>query len=532
MIPSSINVLLQHLLPPNNPDIPNLRIYGHEIPFVDSVRYLGVILDKKLLWNKHIDLKIRNAKFSLIRARNALGTLWGPNPRLAKWLYTGIICPAITYAAMIWGRATSTSLFKLKAQKLQRLALLTISPVRVHSPSEALQVVSFVPPLELLIESIGVSTYRRIKYLLDLSQALPGMWQRKSHIKWAQFIELEYGLSDIPSDVIPVEISWKKTWEIDLQGFDPIADSNLNTTYVYTDGSKLGGRAGSGVVVTQADSQGRHVPVLTLVEGLGASASVFQAELNAIIISIIEILKISEPTQENLDKFGHISGNPICFVSDSKACIQAIDSHIVKSEMVSRCKGLLLKLSDRCPVSIKWIKAHAGHAGNELADAKAKAGARLEVFGPEPIIPASKCWFKSKIKHEMCAKWSWKWLSSPTCRQTKIFFKSPCKIKAKQLLQSGREKFGRAFRWLSGHNFLRRHNNLIDSVKYPSSKCRLCDLDEETSSHVIMFCEALGQLRLKVFGKHFLTELDNWKVGELLTFLDYPRVARLEEFPH
>ena len=163
----------KHKQPEN---ITNLELYGHIIPYVESVRYLGVILDKKLSWKNHIDKKIRNAKFALIRARNALGTLWGPCPRLTKWLYTGIICPAITYAAMIWGRATSTSVFKLKAQKLQRLALLTASPVRHHSPGEALQVVSFVPPLELLIESIGVATYQRIKHLLDLSQTLPGMW--------------------------------------------------------------------------------------------------------------------------------------------------------------------------------------------------------------------------------------------------------------------------------------------------------------------------------------------------------------------
>jgi hypothetical protein len=123
----------------------NIKLYGQEIPFIDSFRYLGVVLNKKLFWKNHIDKKIRSAKFSLIRAWNALGTLWGPSSRLTKWFYTGIICPAITYAAMIWGRATSTSVFKLKAQKLQMLALLTALPGRHHSPGEALQVVSFVP---------------------------------------------------------------------------------------------------------------------------------------------------------------------------------------------------------------------------------------------------------------------------------------------------------------------------------------------------------------------------------------------------
>ena len=71
----------------------------------------------------------------------------------------------------------------------------------------------------------------------------------------------------------------------------------------------------------------------------------------------------------------------------------------------------------------------------------------------------------------------------------------------------------------------------MDRENYPQSMCRLCNLEEETSSHVIMNCEALGQLRAKVFGKHLLTELDTWKVKDLLKFLNYPRVARMEEFP-
>ena len=50
-------------------------------------------------------------------------------------------------------------------------------------------------------------------------------------------------------------------------------------------------------------------------------------------------------------------------------------------------------------------------------------------------------------------------------------------------------------------------------------------------SHEIMNCEALGQLRARVFGKHLLTELDMFKVKDQLKFLNYPRVARIEEFP-
>jgi hypothetical protein len=35
-----------------------------------------------------------------------------------------------------------------------------------------------------------------------------------------------------------------------------MSNSDIKTTCIYTDGSKVKGKAGSGVVVTQADSQG------------------------------------------------------------------------------------------------------------------------------------------------------------------------------------------------------------------------------------------------------------------------------------
>jgi hypothetical protein len=58
--------------------------------------------------------------------------------------------------------------------------------------------------------------------------------------------------------------------------FNPMVSSDIKTTYIYTDGSKVGGRVGSGVVVTQADSQGRQIPVMTLFEGLGTMVLSFK----------------------------------------------------------------------------------------------------------------------------------------------------------------------------------------------------------------------------------------------------------------
>ncbi len=143
---------------------------------------------------------------------------------------------------------------------------------------------------------------------------------------------------------------------------------------------------------------------------------------------------IAIPTEDNLLKYGDLSTAEICIVTDSKAAIQALDSFIVKSNAVSLCKTSLNSIALSHQVSIKWIKAQAGFAGNELADIKAKNGALLPREGPQPFIPSPKSWFKQKINNFIHTTWSDRWKSSLPCRQTKIFFPVPDMKISKHLL--------------------------------------------------------------------------------------------------
>lgn len=80
---------------------------GIDLPFSESIKYLGVILDGKLLWMEHINLKIRLAKANLIKLKGIFGRTGGPSPSLLKWAYTGIVIPVLSYGSIISGRATS-----------------------------------------------------------------------------------------------------------------------------------------------------------------------------------------------------------------------------------------------------------------------------------------------------------------------------------------------------------------------------------------------------------------------------------------
>jgi ribonuclease HI len=60
--------------------------------------------------------------------------------------------------------------------------------------------------------------------------------------------------------------------------------------------------------------------------------------------------------------------------TDSQAAITAIKGINITSNTVLDCKKWLNKLGGKNRVTLAWIKAHAGHPGNDQADALAKQG--------------------------------------------------------------------------------------------------------------------------------------------------------------
>jgi hypothetical protein len=108
-----------------------LTLNGRNIPFVNSVKYLGVIFDKRMTWKLHIETIEAKAFRTFIRLYSLFESeRLSVNIKLT--LHKALIRSVMTYACLAWEFAAETDLLKL--QRLQNKVLRIIG----HLPRRTL----------------------------------------------------------------------------------------------------------------------------------------------------------------------------------------------------------------------------------------------------------------------------------------------------------------------------------------------------------------------------------------------------------
>ena len=124
-----------------------LRVYGDEVNFVETAKYLGIIIDSSLTWIPHIKLKLKNAKAHLQIVRAAGTKLKGLQSKQHLWLYESCIVAAVAYGALLWCKQAQSNWGQKEFKRLNRMGLIQLGNFRHSTPGAGLEIIFNVPPL-------------------------------------------------------------------------------------------------------------------------------------------------------------------------------------------------------------------------------------------------------------------------------------------------------------------------------------------------------------------------------------------------
>ena len=410
-----------------------IKLGGVLLEVVREYKFLGVIFDQRLTWVSHIGLLRRRCMKTLGAIK--LMAKYSKNTKRETFLriYKALVLPKLDYGCQVYGTAKESLLLRL--DPIHHAALRISTGAFRTSNRFSLYVESFVPSL-----------WDRRKFLnlcyMFRSQRIPRddrlcEWEddrydeRYNRLKrkpksfgflvrkTCEEIDLEppeikiYRAYNVPPWKLPklqvcLELASFPKGDTSAEVFRQVFGEHKHVAdvQIYTDGSKMQGKAGSGVSIQGMDLD-KEVS-----EPLGQFASVFTAELVAIRIALVNL------RQKNNLK--------VVLYSDSRSALQALLVYNSDNVLIQDIQELTFELSNRSVVVLFcWIPSHVGIIGNEKADELAKAALTLERQGQASVFFAD---WRGHIRDRLYHKWRERWVDmldeSPTqLRRVQDFIK-------------------------------------------------------------------------------------------------------------
>jgi ribonuclease HI len=486
-----------------NCQVKPLRLFGENISLVSEFKFLGLTLDCKLNWGRHLEARILKACRTFGQCRRAVGRVWGLSPEVLHWLYTSVVRPVLSYGSVAWWQKAQKPTVIKSLNHLQRLGLLAMTGAMSTTPTAALECICGLLPLQTHLEAEAQSELFRLK---NWGQFNPNNVSSNSYKRlWDKMVKFN-SLLNAPNDCMISQIitnrkfsvlfPTREDWVENSQWL--AADNNF-----FTDGSLCEDLAGSGVF---SDN-----PEIQLALSLGPNVSVFQAEALAIAECALYCLKEG------------FSGRRIHICSDSKAALLAISSCRFDSRLTLECRELIQRLAESNSVNLLWVPGHSGVNGNENADKLAREGSSEIPVAPIPVIPLSKSWFKSNLTKWCSITHSFLWKRVQTCKQAKQIIVEPlCNSETKRLRSLKKSELRCLVGVLTGHFYFNKHLNNMGLA--PNPICERCGEYEDTAFHLICLRPRVAQRRFKIFGDFYLSQrkykdLSIWKIKDFIALI-------------
>ncbi|KAL0822118.1 hypothetical protein ABMA28_005482 [Loxostege sticticalis] len=440
-------------------DNPRLKMGGVDIALSKQVKILGLHIDHKLTFNKHVGKQTSKALDIFKQVSRAAKINWGLHPEIVRLIYVAAVEPIILYAASAWAPAAD----KIGVQKLlnsvQRgFAQKLCKSYRTVSLHSALTLAGILP-LDLRIQEAAAL------YETKRGSPLPELGDRET--------ESRVGFAETPHPALHMDIIFER-----LEDQSLVDRHNVQEVRIFTDGSKIEGKVGAALSVWKGESEVRNQKF-----SLSAYCTVYQAELLAICRATGGILKGRERS------YG--------LYSDSMAALETVANHSSLHPLAVESRENLRKaLTQGKDVSLYWIKAHAGLQGNERADELAKEAALALKKKPDyDKCPVS--FAKKSLRNRSIIKWNERYKVGETASITKIFF--PDAGGAYRLVRKIRPT-GLLTQILTGHGGFSQYLHRFKCGENPSCDC---DPDiHQTVPHLLSNCPIFDQLRFDFEQKH------------------------------
>ena len=118
---------------------------GQLIEYKTEAKYLGVIIDDKLRWHKHLNSNIKIAKQKFMMLKSVISKYAGPSNHLLEWPFRGIVVPSLAYGSIAWHTSLKNQIVITKL-RLNRLAMLLLTQgVYRSTPTKSMKILLNYP---------------------------------------------------------------------------------------------------------------------------------------------------------------------------------------------------------------------------------------------------------------------------------------------------------------------------------------------------------------------------------------------------
>ena len=479
----------------------NVKIFGQNIEWVDSMKYLGVTLDKNLNWRPHMNNVITRAKKSLFAARAMLGKSWGLTPKNMMWVFNQIILPRITYGAIVWWRIIEVNKYRDQLISIQRLACLMISGATKTTPTYALFNLLGVTPIDIKIKIVAIKTCLRLKATdyWKSNQILNSHTKIEDSIEW--FTDGQECDSMIPSwntdNKFQVVINEKTKWNAGLH-----ITGNMNCWFV--DGAKRHERVSAGLYNQVLDIRKSF--------RLTDNTSSTQAEMTAIRLCSDYI--INRP----------VASGEILVLTDCLSALKNLQAMMVNSKTTQECRNSLNRLGNGNNLKIAWVPGHSNILGNLEADKAAKAG--LSHGTVEVEVPINLNEVTKAINNKEITLANRKWTEVKVrLKALEGYITDYDTVKSREILRLSRSDLRVIIGLNTGHGCCNKFLFKINRADSPM--CRFCDDDkEETVKHWFEECKGLDIYRFIYLGHRYVNK-DNFRRIETRKLLRFAKESNI-----